>query len=186
MYSRPTSPIPDHEIGRVIQAIDDMGKLDNTLIIDIEGDNGNSGKARQSAPRMKWFAEWRRNSGRRSNEVLRCLGFQTKPIRHGWWAWTWAFDTPFSWTKQIASHFGGTRQGMAISWPKVITDKGGVRNQFHHMIHIVPTILELICNFVRPTSSTASLISPSKACSPAPSTRPMPMRPPGTRRSISR
>ena len=57
-------------------------------------------------------------------------------------AWTWAFDTPFSWTKQIASHFGGTRQGMAISWPKVIKDKGGIRNQFHHMIDIVPTILE--------------------------------------------
>jgi arylsulfatase len=56
--------------------------------------------------------------------------------------WTWAFDTPFSWTKQIASHFGGTRQGMAISWPKVITDKGGIRNQFHHIIDIVPTILE--------------------------------------------
>ena len=56
--------------------------------------------------------------------------------------WTWAFDTPFSWTKQIASHFGGTRQGMAISWPKVIKDKGGIRNQFHHMIDIVPTILE--------------------------------------------
>ena len=56
--------------------------------------------------------------------------------------WTWAFDTPFSWTKQIASHFGGTRQGMAISWPKVIKDKGGIRNQFHHVIDIVPTILE--------------------------------------------
>src|SRR5262249_30789793 len=59
-------------------------------------------------------------------------------------AWTWAFDTPFSWTKQIASHFGGTRQGMAISWPKVIKDKGGIRNQFHHMIDIVPTILEAV------------------------------------------
>ena len=57
-------------------------------------------------------------------------------------AWTWAFDTPFSWTKQIASHFGGVRQGTAISWPKVIKDKGGIRNQFHHMIDIVPTILE--------------------------------------------
>jgi len=59
-------------------------------------------------------------------------------------AWTWAFDTPFSWTKQIASHFGGTRQGMAISWPKVIKDKGGIRNQFHHMIDIVPTMLEAV------------------------------------------
>jgi arylsulfatase len=57
--------------------------------------------------------------------------------------WSWAFDTPFSWTKQIVSHFGGTRQGMAISWPKVINDKGGIRNQFHHVIDIVPTILEV-------------------------------------------
>ena len=56
--------------------------------------------------------------------------------------WTWAFDTPFSWTKQIASHFGGVRQGMAIAWPARITDKGGIRNQFHHIIDIVPTILE--------------------------------------------
>ncbi|PYR40870.1 MAG: arylsulfatase, partial [Acidobacteria bacterium] len=56
--------------------------------------------------------------------------------------WAWAFDTPFSWTKHIASHFGGIKQGMAISWPKVITDKGGIRNQFHHVIDIVPTVLE--------------------------------------------
>src|SRR5262249_33738440 len=56
--------------------------------------------------------------------------------------WTWAFDTPFTWTKQIASHFGGTRQGVAISWPSHITDLGGIRNQFHHIIDIVPTILE--------------------------------------------
>jgi hypothetical protein len=57
-------------------------------------------------------------------------------------AWAWAFDTPFSWTKQIASHFGGIKQGMAISWPAVIKDKGGIRHQFHHVIDIVPTILE--------------------------------------------
>ena len=56
--------------------------------------------------------------------------------------WTWAFDTPFKWTKQIASHFGGTRQGMAISWPGHITDAGDIRNQFHHVIDVVPTILE--------------------------------------------
>jgi Sulfatase len=57
-------------------------------------------------------------------------------------AWSWAFDTPFKWTKQIASHFGGTRQGMAISWPGHINDVGGIRTQFHHLIDIVPTILE--------------------------------------------
>ena len=57
-------------------------------------------------------------------------------------AWSWAFDTPFKWTKQVASHFGGTRQGMAISWPGHINDLGGIRTQFHHIIDIVPTILE--------------------------------------------
>jgi arylsulfatase A-like enzyme len=56
--------------------------------------------------------------------------------------WAWVLDAPFSWMKQIASHFGGTRQGMAISWPARITEKGGIRNQFHHVIDIVPTILE--------------------------------------------
>ena len=57
-------------------------------------------------------------------------------------AWSWAFDTPFKWTKQVASHFGGTRQGLAISWPGHINDVGGIRTQFHHIIDIVPTILE--------------------------------------------
>ena len=56
--------------------------------------------------------------------------------------WAWAFDTPFKWMKQIASHFGGTRQGMAIAWPNRIKDAGGLRTQFHHLIDIVPTILE--------------------------------------------
>jgi len=58
-------------------------------------------------------------------------------------AWSWAFDTPFKWTKQVASYFGGTRQGMSISWPGHIKDVGGIRSQFHHMIDIVPTILEV-------------------------------------------
>ena len=132
----------DHEIGRVIQAIDDMGKLDNTLIIYISGDNGNSaegtliGTPNEVASlngaevpileQLRFYEDWGSD----------------KTYPHMAVGWTWAFDTPFSWTKQIASHFGGTRQGMAISWPKVITDKGGIRNQFHHMIDIVPTILE--------------------------------------------
>jgi arylsulfatase len=56
--------------------------------------------------------------------------------------WAWAFDTPFPWTKQIASHLGGIRQGTAISWPREIQDKGGIRHQFHHVIDVVPTILQ--------------------------------------------
>ena len=58
-------------------------------------------------------------------------------------AWSWAFDTPFKWTKQVASHFGGTRQGMCIAWPGHIKDAGGIRTQFHHIIDIVPTLLEV-------------------------------------------
>jgi arylsulfatase A-like enzyme len=134
----------DHEIGRVIQAVEDMGKLDNTLIIYISGDNGNSAEgslvgtpnqmtayngildlpiAEQMKAYDAWGSEW------------------TYP--HMSVAWSWAFDTPFKWTKQVASHFGGTRQGMAISWPGHINDAGGIRTQFHHLIDIVPTILEV-------------------------------------------
>ena len=69
-------------------------------------------------------------------------GVRTETYPHMAVAWSWAFDTPFKWTKQVASHFGGTRQGMAISWPGHIKDVGGIRTQFHHVIDIVPTILE--------------------------------------------
>jgi arylsulfatase A-like enzyme len=133
----------DHEIGRVIQAVEDMGKLDNTLVIYISGDNGSSAEGTLVGT---------------PNEVAMFNGaevpveVQLKDFYDVWGSdrtynhmavpWSWAFDTPFSWTKQVASHFGGVRQGMAISWPNVIKDKGGIRNQFHHVIDAVPTILE--------------------------------------------
>jgi arylsulfatase A-like enzyme len=133
----------DHEIGRVIQAVEDMGKLDNTLIIYINGDNGNSAEGTLIGTP---------NEVAMFNGVMVPVEDQLKYFYDAWGSdktyphmavpWTWAFDTPFSWTKQIASHFGGVRQGMAISWPKMITDKGGIRHQFHHIIDIVPTILE--------------------------------------------
>jgi arylsulfatase A-like enzyme len=132
----------DHEIGRLIQEIEDEGKLDNTLIIYISGDNGNSAEGSilgtpvdmaaiqgvniPVAEQLKFYDVW--------GSAL------TTP--HMAVGWTWAFDTPFKWTKQVASHFGGTRQGMAISWPGHINDPGGIRWQFHHIIDIVPTILE--------------------------------------------
>ncbi len=133
----------DHEIGRVIQAVEDIGKLDNTLIIYISGDNGGSAEGQPIgtpnevamfngvqvpvADQLKYFYDvWGSD--------------QTYP--HMAVGWTWAFDTPFSWTKQIASHLGGVRQGMAVSWPGHITDRGGIRNQFHHIIDVTPTILE--------------------------------------------
>ena len=133
----------DHEIGRVIQAVEDMGKLDNTLIIYISGDNGSSAEGSPNgtpsevlqfngielpvAEQMKWYDVW--GSDQTYNHMA--VG------------WTWAFDTPFKWTKQVPSFFGGTRQGMAISWPKVIKDNGGIRHQFHHVIDVVPTLLEV-------------------------------------------
>jgi arylsulfatase A-like enzyme len=133
----------DHEIGRVIDEVENQGKLDNTLIIYINGDNGNSAEGTLVGTP---------NEVAMFNGVVVPVEDQLKYFYDAWGSdqtyphmavpWTWAFDTPFSWTKQIASHFGGTRQGMAISWPKVITDKGGIRWQFHHMIDIMPTILE--------------------------------------------
>jgi arylsulfatase A-like enzyme len=132
----------DHEIGRVIDAVDKMGKLDNTLIIYISGDNGASaegspngtysevaqfnGVELSAEELMKWYDAWGTD--------------QSYP--HFAVGWSWAFDTPYKWMKQVPSFFGGTRQGMAISWPGHITDKGDIRWQFHHVIDIVPTILE--------------------------------------------
>src|SRR5438309_802965 len=133
----------DHEIGRVIQAVEDMGKLDNTLIIYISGDNGASAEGSPNGT---------------PSEVLQFNGIelpveaQLKYFYDVWGSdqtynhmavgWTWAFDTPFKWTKQVASHFGGTRQGMCMAWPNRIKDTGGIRHQFHHVIDVVPTILE--------------------------------------------
>jgi arylsulfatase A-like enzyme len=133
----------DHEIGRVIQAVEDMGKLDNTLIIYISGDNGTSAEG---------TLEGTPNQMTAYNGILDLPEVELLRYYESWGsastyphmsvAWSWAFDTPFKWTKQVASHFGGTRQGMTISWPGHIKDVGGIRNQFHHMIDIVPTILE--------------------------------------------
>jgi len=132
----------DYETGRVIQAIADMGKLDNTLIIYINGDNGTSaeggpmgtpnevaffnGLAVPVADQMKWYDVW---------------GTE-QTYNHMSAGWSWAFDTPFTWFKQNASRLGGVRQNMAISWPARIKDKGGLREQFSHVNDIVPTILE--------------------------------------------
>jgi arylsulfatase A-like enzyme len=132
----------DYEAGRVIAEIERQGKLDNTLIIWLQGDNGNSAEGTPEGTynslaayngvqipvkdQMRFYDVWG--------------GPETSP--HMAVAWTWAFDTPYKWTKQIASYFGGTRSGAVISWPARIKDKGGIRNKFAHMIDIVPTILE--------------------------------------------
>ena len=132
----------DHEIGRVIQAVEDMGKLDNTLIIYISGDNGTSPEGSTVGTPFDMAAIQGINIP--VKEQLKYYDVWGSDVTdpHMSVAWSWAFDTPFKWTKQVASHFGGTRQGMAIAWPNRIKDAGGIRTQFHHVIDIVPTILE--------------------------------------------
>ena len=133
----------DHEIGRIIDTIEEMGKLDNTLIIYINGDNGTSaeggplgtpnevaffnGVAVPVDVQMKWYDVW---------------GTE-QTYNHMSAGWSWAFDTPFTWFKQNASKLGGIRQNMAVSWPARIKDKGGLRDQFMHVIDVVPTLLEV-------------------------------------------
>ena len=133
----------DNEIGRVIQAVQDMGKLDNTLIIYIVGDNGTSAEGTLIGTPNQYTAY---NGILDLPDAVFALSNPfwgtSKTYPHMSVAWSWAFDTPFKWTKQVASHFGGTRQGLAISWPGHIKDVGGTRSQFHHVIDIVPTILD--------------------------------------------
>jgi arylsulfatase len=132
----------DNEIGRVVQEVTDLGELNNTLIIYISGDNGASaegmlngtpneyttfnGVAVPVKAQMLWYPFWGTD----------------KTFPHFAAEWAWAMDTPFKWVKQVPSHFGGTAQGVAMSWPGHITDVGGIRRQFSHVIDIVPTILE--------------------------------------------
>jgi arylsulfatase A-like enzyme len=133
----------DHEIGRVIQQVEDMGKLDNTLIIYICGDNGNSPEGTEQGTFNQMTAY---NGILTLPEPLQLLHYENwgseKTYPHMAVQWAWAFDTPFKWTKQVASHFGGTRQGMVLSWPGHVEEVGSIRAQFHHIIDIVPTILK--------------------------------------------
>jgi arylsulfatase A-like enzyme len=133
----------DYEIGRVIQEVQDEGKLDNTLIIYICGDNGTSAEGTLEGTFNQMTAY---NGILTLPMAVQLLHYRDwgsdKTYPHMSVAWSWAFDTPFKWTKQVASHFGGTRQGLAISWPGHINEAGGIRTQFHHVIDVVPTILE--------------------------------------------
>ena len=132
----------DHEIGRVIQAVEDLGQLDNTLIIYISGDNGTSPEGSTVGTVFDLAAIQAINMPVEAQLKYYDVLGSDKTTPHMSVAWAWAFDTPFKWTKEVASFFGGTRQGMAISWPGHIKDAGGIRSQFHHIIDIVPTILE--------------------------------------------
>ena len=132
----------DYNLGRVLEGIADMGETDNTLVMFVVGDNGGSGEGSLQGV----FNDL--NIVSQSTESLEYL--ERRLPDFGTWKssnlypvpWAWAMNTPFQWTKQVASHFGGIRNGMVVSWPKGIKARGEVRTQFHHVIDLVPTILE--------------------------------------------
>jgi arylsulfatase A-like enzyme len=132
----------DTEIGRLIQAIEATGQLDNTLIFYIVGDNGASAEGGMSGlfNEMTYF----NGVNETVQDVLKHYNELGGPTTYPHYAAGWAVagDSPFEWTKQIASSYGGTRNGMVVHWPKGITAKGELRTQWHHVIDIAPTILE--------------------------------------------
>jgi arylsulfatase A-like enzyme len=139
----------DEQMGRVVDAVKALPGSDNTLIVFIAGDNGSSaeGGLEGSLCENMFFngfsEKWQDNI-----KAIDELG-GPKHFNHFPSAWAHAMNTPFQWTKQVASHFGGTRNPMIISWPERIADKGGLRNQFLHTIDIVPTLYEL-CGITAP------------------------------------
>lgn len=132
----------DTEVGRLVKAVEDMGQIDNTLIFYILGDNGASAEGSMNGlfNEMTYF----NNVDENIEDVLKHYDQLGGPNTYPHYAAGWAVagDTPFSWTKQIASNYGGTRNGMVIHWPKRIKAKNEVRSQWHHIIDIAPTILE--------------------------------------------
>ena len=140
----------DYELGRVVEACKQLPGADNTLIVYIAGDNGASaeGGLEGSLCENMFFngfsEKWQDNI-----KAIDELG-GPKHFNHFPSAWAHAMNTPFQWTKQVSSHFGGTRNPMIISWPARIKDKGGLRAQFLHTIDIVPTLYEL-CGITAPT-----------------------------------
>ncbi len=132
----------DYNVGRVLDAIDKLGELDNTLVIYIVGDNGASGEGTvrgslNEIAMINGIPEDYREMLKQKDDIGTWKTHNHYPVE-----WAHAMDAPFQWTKVIASHYGGTRNGMVISWPARIKNKGGIRTQWHHVIDIVPTILE--------------------------------------------
>jgi len=134
----------DHHVGRLIDAIDDLGILDDTLIYYVIGDNGASAEGTLNGA----FNEMANFNGMAALETPEFMASKMdefgSPSSYNHYAvgWAWAMDTPFQWTKQVASHWGGTRNPAIVHWPNGIEESGGLRSQFTHVIDIAPTILE--------------------------------------------
>lgn len=132
----------DHEVGRLVEALEDIGELDNTLFFYIAGDNGTSAEGGFVGMynEMTYFNQVTEKVEDLIPLIDEWGGPTTFP--HMAAGWAVAFDAPFSWTKQVASDFGGTRNGMVVHWPNGVAEKGGLRTQFSHVIDVAPTILE--------------------------------------------
>lgn len=132
----------DHEVGRLVQALTDMGELENTLIIYAVGDNGASAEGGM----LGMFNEMTYFNGvaETTADMLEKIDAWGGPecFNHFAAGWAVAGNTPFTWTKQVASNFGGTRNGVVFHWPQGIKAKGEVRSQFHHVVDIAPTVFE--------------------------------------------
>ena len=154
----------DYHLGRLIDALDKLKELDDTLIYYIIGDNGASAEGTVTGA----FNELVTLNGITGVETPEFLKKRIdefgSPEAYNHYAvgWAHAMDTPYQWTKQVASHWGGTRNGTIVHWPRGIKAKGETRSQFHHVIDVAPTILEApTCRIRR--SSTASIRDPWKA-----------------------
>jgi arylsulfatase len=133
----------DVQVGKIVDAIERMGLRDDTLIIYIVGDNGPSAEGTLTGTlnvmrTMLGLPDDPSEMVKHIDEIGGPLHENHYPV-----GWCWAGSSPFQWMKQVASHFGGTRNGLVMSWPKRITDKGGIRSQFHHIIDVAPTILDV-------------------------------------------
>ena len=134
----------DHHVGRVIDAIDDLGVMDDTIIYYIIGDNGASAEGTVNGA----FNEMANFNGMAAVETPEFLASKMDELgspssyNHYSVGWAWATNAPLQWTKQVASHWGGTRNGTIVHWPNGIDEKGGLRSQFTHVIDVAPTILE--------------------------------------------
>ena len=132
----------DHECGRLIEAVNKLPDADNTMIIYIVGDNGASSEGGPDGTlneikALNGFPTPLEDNLKRLESIG---GPESEP--HYPVGWAWSGNAPFQWVKQVASHFGGTRNPMVVTWPARIKDKGGIRTQFTHLIDVVPTILD--------------------------------------------
>jgi arylsulfatase len=159
----------DHEIGRVIDAVSDLGIMDDTLIYLIIGDNGASAEGTING----CFNEMCTLNGMPGIETTEFLlskidDFGT-PAAYNHYAvgWAHALCAPYQWTKQIASHWGGTRNGAVVHWPRSIKAKGEIRSQFHHVIDVAKTVLD-VCGLPEPTIVNSIAQAPFEGVSMAP------------------